>query len=113
MNLLSNVHAYHLIFAIYCISNLVFIFGKWDFISKALSDTTGPSALRLTGFMFAMLICICEVFNTMKTGVFDKTHLLYIAATMLLVYGVIKMSEVLAFKNGIKTATEDTSNNAQ
>ncbi len=107
-NIFSHVHSYHLIFAIYCIFNLIFIFKKWDFVSKALSDSGSPSALRLTGFLFANLICICEVFYTMRTGIFETRHLLYIAGTMLLLYGVIKMAEVIALKNGNKDAEVPT-----
>lgn len=95
MNLLQHIHGYHIIFGIYAIVQLIFIFAKWDWIKEALSEKNAPSSMRLSGFMLVQLVIFCEVWHTMKTAKFDTTHLLYLLVSIGVLFGIIKVAQVM------------------
>ena len=95
-------HSHHIIFGIYAIVQMVFIFGKWNWIKEALTENGSPSSMRLSGFMLIQLVGVCEVWHTLRSGTFEQIHLLYILVAIGALYGIIKAAQVLAFKNGTK-----------
>lgn len=106
---MQHLHSHQIIFGIYALCQLVFVFGKWKWISQALCENNYPSSMRLSGFMLIQVVCLCEVWNTLKTQKFDTTHLLYLLVAVGALYGIIKAAQVLAFKNGTKEpASTDT-----
>lgn len=100
MQSLNQIHGFHIIFAIFCIVRIVFIFGKWKWIATALSEKGAPSSMRLSGYNFVELICLCEFWHTMKGGTFEDLHLLYLLVAVGALFSIIKASQVLEFRNG-------------
>lgn len=105
---MNNIHGFHIIFGIFCVVRLIFIFGKWKWLAIALSEKGAPSSMRLSGYNFVELICLCEFWHTMKSGVFDTTHLLYLLIAVGALFSIIKASQVLEFKNGKTAAPAQT-----
>ncbi|MBX2906153.1 MAG: hypothetical protein KF744_08955 [Taibaiella sp.] len=95
MQLLHNVHGFHVIFGLFCVVRLVFIFGKWKWLSQALSEKGTPSSFRVSGYNLIELICLCEFWQTMKSGSFNTTHLLYILIAIGVLWGFIKTPDIL------------------
>lgn len=103
----SHIHTQHVILIGYCIAHFLFLFLSKDFIQKALSEKNQPSALRLTGFIIANGLCFWESWHVLMSHKFlERDHLLILSAMILLLYSVIKMAQVIEFKNG-KAATPE------
>ncbi len=91
------MHVNYLILAIGMIVLLVFLWEKWDFVSKALSDNGNPSATRLSGFIFVLVIAINETYTTLRTQKFDIEHLKWILIAIMVLFGMVKVAEIFSF----------------
>jgi len=115
---MKHIHTYHVAVMLYATAQLIFNLKYSEFIKTCLSEGNTGSSMRLSGYMFVQLICVCELYHTVKIGSFDTTHLLYLLIAVGAMYGIIKAAQVLAFKNGTKvpddtvvTATVTTDTN--
>ena len=89
------IHINYLFLACYLIVNTIIIFRKWDFISRALSEGDSPSSKRLGAFFLVQIVCMCELFYTLKTGVFEFNHLVAILVTIVLCWGIATVPQIL------------------
>jgi hypothetical protein len=74
-----------------------------DFIKECLSDDKKQgSGGKLMGMATILTACFCEIFHVIKQQAFDLNHLVCFLLSGLLFYSVIKFSDVIAMKFGLK-----------
>ncbi len=95
------VHINYIILGIGCLILLIFLWKKWDFVSKALSDSGQPSATRLCGFIFTLCVVINETYTTMRTQKFDTEHLKLMLIAIGVFFGFIKIVDLMSIWKGI------------
>ena len=80
---------------------------KWDFITSVLSDNGQGSATRTSGFILVMVVAFNELYTTIKTQKFDYQHLVAILISIGVLFGFIKIVDVIAIWKGNKSNTDD------
>jgi amino acid transporter len=94
------VYADYTILAIAGIVAIIFLFTKWNWISRALSEGDSPSAKRLCAFLFTLTTCTCEIINTIKKQEFVDGHMYAFLAFILLLLGVATVAQVISLWKG-------------
>lgn len=105
---MHHVHPEHLALLVYAVLVIALNLIKWPFVAAALSDGTSPSSTRIGGYIFVNLVAFCELYHTIRADRFDTTHLLYILISIGVLFGFIKVSDLLAARFGQKQPTDNT-----
>jgi len=79
---------------------IFFLWKKWDYISKALSENGEPSSTRLGGFILIIVVAWNETYTTLRSGMFDKDHLLYILISIGCCWGFVKVPDLISAWKG-------------
>lgn len=102
----SVVHIHHvgitydyIILGLYILINAAFIYRRWDWIQKALSDGDAPSSKRLVGFLSVQAVLLCELYHTIKSETFELYHLIMILSFATLCFGLATTTDII---NAIK-----------
>ena len=74
-----------------------------NWLGRALSDADAPSTKRLVGFMFAIVICVNEIYTTLKNQSFADRHLYACLISVILCLGIATMPQLLEAWKGIKS----------
>ena len=97
---LHNIHTPHIVFACYMAAHLGFLIVGRAFIQDALRHKGVASSIRLTGFMFANLICFIEAWRCIILSQITTWDIAAILVAIGMLYGIIQPKEILEFKNG-------------
>jgi len=79
---------------------------KWDFITSVLSDNGQGSATRTSGFVLIMVVAFNELYTTIKTQKFDYQHLVVILVSIGVLFGFIKVVDMVSIWKGGKPTTD-------
>lgn len=91
---------HHLIFfSIMGVLIISLVIWQMPFFKQCLSDEKGGSGTRLSAFVLVLVIAFCEIFHTIKKQKFDTTHLLYILCAIGILFGVVKVAEIINLRN--------------
>lgn len=113
-----HLHLHHLDYLVLAaagVVTIVFLFAKWNWISRALSEGETPSAKRLCGFVVTLTACICEIINTIKKQEFVDAHMYAFLGFVLLLLGVATVAQIFSIwkGNSVTDTTTVTKTNVQ
>ena len=81
---------------------------KWDFVKEVLSEKDGRgSAFRVGGMVFILTVAFNELYTTVKTQVFLYSHLIAILCAIGVLWGFVKVADLLKLKFGGGDAKTD------
>ena len=93
----------YIVFIAFSVVIMMALYLSRDWLGKALSDDNSPSTKRLVGFMFATVVCVCEIYATLKQQSFNDKHLYACLVAIILCLGIATMPQLLEAWKGIKS----------
>lgn len=84
---------------------------KWDFVKEVLSEKDGRgSAFRVGGMVFILTVAFNELYTTVKTQVFQYSHLVAILVAIGVLWGFVKVADLYKLKFGGEAPKTDKDN---
>lgn len=79
---------------------VAFNVAKWSFVERALSENGSPSGFRLMGYVITTGIVYAFTYNCVRKQMLPDNQLLYMILFALVLLGIVKFKEIVAFFKG-------------
>jgi len=94
---MHTIHLFHILPFAVLAAVLAVGFIEREYIKKALTENGSPSSFRINGTLVNIVILFCEIYHTVKAGVFDKQHLQTLCVYALVLLGLIKAAQIFSY----------------